>query len=62
MSRELIQELFVKQREEGKKLAKSQKKTITEIGKKYMKDILAIKKEKDYEKIHRDTVRMLQSK
>jgi len=62
MSRELIKELFAKQREEGKKLAKSQKKNISEIGKKYMKDILAIKKEKDYEKIHKDTVRMLQSK
>ena len=62
MSRELIKELFAKQREEGKKLAKSQKKTISETWKKYMKDILSIKKEKDYEKIHKDTVRMLQSK
>ncbi|MCH8518274.1 hypothetical protein LAT59_00715 [Candidatus Gracilibacteria bacterium] len=62
MSRELIKELFIKQKEEGKKLAKTQKKTITEIGKKYMKDILSIKKEKDYEKIHKDTVRMLKSK
>ena len=43
-------------------LAKTQKKRISEVGKKYMKDILAIKKEKDYEKIHKDTVRMLQSK
>ena len=62
MSRELIKELFAKQRQEGKKLAKSQKKTISETWKKYMKDILSIKKEKDYEKIHKDTVRMLQSK
>ena len=62
MSRELIKELFAKQREEWKKLAKTQKKTISETWKKYMKEILAIKKEKDYEKIHKDTVRMLKSK
>ena len=62
MSREIIKELLAKQRDEGKRLAKTQKKKISETWKKYMKDILSIKKEKDYEKIHKDTVRMLQSK
>ncbi len=62
MSHELINELFIKQKEEGKKLAKTQKRTISEVGKRYMKDILNIKKEKDYEQIHKDTVRMLKAK
>lgn len=61
MSHELIKELFIKQKEEGKKLAKTQKRTISEVGKRYMKDILSIKKEKDYEQIHKDTVRMLKA-
>lgn len=61
MSHELIKELFIKQKNEGKKLTKTQKRTISEVGKRYMKDILSIKKEKDYEQIHKDTVRMLKA-
>lgn len=62
ISAEIIKDLFKKHKKEGKRLAKERENDIIKIGKKYSEEVLHIGKQKDFEKVQQDTIRMLRHK
>lgn len=57
-----IKNIFLKQRQTGKNLAKKEKRNILKTGKNFYKDVLWIKKESGYSDVQKDLLKMLRNK